>query len=136
MKQIRRAAVLAALVGSVITLASCGDSTESQSNAPGASSGSARTTPAPSGRDGAVTLTGAPQAVTAGLQAPWSVVFLGDTPLVSERDSGRILELADDGAARVVGTIGGVASGGEGGLLGLAVDEEGTPVRLLDRTER
>ena len=124
MKQIRRVAALTACMSASIVLASC-DSTESQPNAAGPSSDPARTTPAPSGRDGAVTLTGAPQAVTAGLQAPWSVVFRNDTPLVSERDTGRILELADDGAARVVGTIGGVASGGEGGLLGMAVDDEG-----------
>lgn len=65
---------------------------------------------------------GTPRTVTAGLAAPWSVVFHGDTPLVSERDSARILELADDGTARPIGTIPGVAGAGEGGLLGLAVD--------------
>jgi len=115
-KLIGRAAVLAACFGAVIVPASCGSTDESDP---------AGTTPAPSGRDGAVTLTGAPQAVTAGLQAPWSVVFRDDTALVSERDSGRILELADDGAAREVGTIEGVASGGEAGLLGMAVDDRG-----------
>jgi glucose/arabinose dehydrogenase len=52
-------------------------------------------------------------------------VFRHGTALVSERDTGRVLELADDGATRVVGTIGGVASGGEAGLLGLAVDDQG-----------
>ncbi len=64
---------------------------------------------------------GEPRDVTTGLQAPWSVVFLGETALISERDTGRILELLDDGSTRVVGTVPGVAASGEGGLLGLAV---------------
>lgn len=60
--------------------------------------------------------------VATGLEAPWSVVFLTDgTPLVSERDTGNVLELAADGTSRVVGTVPDVAHGGEGGLLGLAV---------------
>src|SRR5699024_5974348 len=31
-----------------------------------------------------------PEVIASGLEAPWSVVFVGDTPLVSERDSGRL----------------------------------------------
>jgi hypothetical protein len=69
---------------------SCG-TTESQPNAPSP----ARTTPAPSGRDGAVTLTGTPRAVTTGLQAPWSVVFRDGTALVSERDARAAGKAAD-----------------------------------------
>ncbi|MGA7205614.1 MAG: PQQ-dependent sugar dehydrogenase [Specibacter sp.] len=57
-----------------------------------------------------------------GLAAPWSMVPLADgTSLVSERDSGRVLEVAADGAKRTVGTVPGVVHSGEGGLLGLAV---------------
>jgi glucose/arabinose dehydrogenase len=63
--------------------------------------------------------------VATGLEAPWSVVFRNGTPLVSERDSGRILELSPDGTTRTVGDIPGVAAVGEGGLLGLAVDSQG-----------
>jgi hypothetical protein len=96
---------------------SCG-TTESRPDPPSS-------TPAPSGRADAVTLDGAPRTVTTDLQAPWSVVFRDDTALVSERDSGRILELLDDGSTRVVATIAGVASGGEAGLLGIAVDDRG-----------
>src|SRR5690625_34667 len=44
-----------------------------------------------------------PEAIASGLEAPWSVVFVGDTPLVSERDSGRILEISSDGDAREIG---------------------------------
>ncbi|WP_424467118.1 PQQ-dependent sugar dehydrogenase [Pseudoclavibacter helvolus] len=73
---------------------------------------------------GPVTASGAPRVVTTGLVAPWSVVELetGDF-LVSERDSGQILEVSADGSSanRVVTTIEEVEAGGEGGLLGLAL---------------
>ena len=64
-----------------------------------------------------------PRDVTTGLGAPWSVAFLDGTALISERDTARILELLDDGSTRVVGEVPGVAGIGEGGLLGLAVDD-------------
>lgn len=63
--------------------------------------------------------------IASDLEAPWSVAFLADgTALISERDTARILELRPDGTTRVVGTVGGVIPGGEGGLLGLAVDAD------------
>ncbi|WP_309081437.1 PQQ-dependent sugar dehydrogenase [Zhihengliuella sp.] len=62
--------------------------------------------------------------VASGLDAPWSIAFHGDTPLLSERDTGRILELAEDGAAREIGAIAEAAPRGEGGLLGIAVRED------------
>lgn len=50
------------------------------------------------------------------------MVALGDKSLlVSERDSGQVVEVAPDGAKRTVGTVPGVVHQGEGGLLGLAV---------------
>lgn len=58
--------------------------------------------------------------VATGLEAPWDVTWLGDRALLTERDSGRLLELEDDGATRQVRTFD-VDSAGEGGLLGLAV---------------
>ena len=48
-------------------------------------------------------------------------MFREGTPLVSERNSARILELAPDGFGRPIGTVEGVADRGESGLLGLAV---------------
>ena len=57
------------------------------------------------------------------LEAPWSIAFHGDAALVSERDSARVLEVAEDGETREVGIIDGVTPGGEGGLLGLAVHD-------------
>lgn len=69
-------------------------------------------------------LISAPQDVSTELGAPWSVAFREGVPLVSERDSGRILELAKDGTAREVAVIEASAARGEGGLLGLAVDDQ------------
>ncbi|MEV6973105.1 PQQ-dependent sugar dehydrogenase [Kitasatospora sp. NPDC093806] len=61
--------------------------------------------------------------VTDGLASPWGLAVLPDGDLlVSERDSGRILRVsAKDGAKTVAGVVPGVVSGGEGGLLGLAL---------------
>lgn len=67
--------------------------------------------------------TASPHTVATGLEAPWAVTFHGDIPLVSERDSARILELDTGGNVREVGTISGAAGGGEGGLLGIAVQD-------------
>ena len=67
---------------------------------------------------------GSVDTVATDLAAPWSIAFTADgTPLVSERDTGRILEVAPDGSTREIGTVAGVAAAGEGGLLGLAVDD-------------
>jgi glucose/arabinose dehydrogenase len=71
----------------------------------------------------AVAPTGTPQVVTTGLTAPWSAAFVGDTALISERDSGNILELTG-GTTRLAGTVPDVRAVGESGLLGHAVDEQ------------
>lgn len=60
--------------------------------------------------------------VADGLEVPWSLVFHEGAALVSERDSGRILEVSEqDGAVRELAVLEDVAVRGEGGLLGLAV---------------
>ncbi|WEK60759.1 MAG: PQQ-dependent sugar dehydrogenase [Candidatus Microbacterium colombiense] len=74
------------------------------------------------------------EVIAEGLEAPWAIVFVDGVALVSERDSARVLELdlesgdegdeSDDdggGRSREIGRIEGVSVGGEGGLLGLAV---------------
>ena len=64
--------------------------------------------------------------VASDLAVPWGVAFIptgGGAALVAERDSGRILRISSEGRATVLGTVPGVQHGGEGGLLGLAVDE-------------
>ncbi|MCC3270597.1 PQQ-dependent sugar dehydrogenase [Arthrobacter gengyunqii] len=82
---------------------------------------------APPADDGAEVGTAAAEIIAAGLDAPWSIAFHEGTPLVSERDSARILELDDNGSSREAGIIEGAGAGGgnggEGGLLGIAVKD-------------
>jgi glucose/arabinose dehydrogenase len=60
--------------------------------------------------------------VATGLEVPWSVAFLPDgTPLVTERDKARILELKADGQTVERRKMVDARSTGEGGLLGIAV---------------
>jgi glucose/arabinose dehydrogenase len=67
-----------------------------------------------------------------GLATPWSIVFLpGGDALVSERDKARILRITPGGHKRVVMKVPGVAPGGEGGLLGLAVSPHYRRDRLV-----
>ncbi len=59
-----------------------------------------------------------------GLDVPWGLAFLptGDA-LVGERDTGRIYQVPAKGGDRtLVATVPGVVPGGEGGLLGIALD--------------
>ncbi|GAA1989652.1 PQQ-dependent sugar dehydrogenase [Microbacterium pumilum] len=64
--------------------------------------------------------------LASGLEAPWSVVPLSaGGALISQRDDGAILELTPSGELRSAGTVPGVVSGGESGLHGLAVRQEG-----------
>lgn len=64
--------------------------------------------------------------VATGLELPWEMVVVGDSVLVSERDSGRILEITADRDIREILAVPDVRIGGEGGLLGLALDPSGT----------
>lgn len=58
--------------------------------------------------------------LSSGLEAPWSIAFAGETPLISQRDNAMIRERLSDGSLRDVGHVSGVQHGGEGGLLGIA----------------
>ncbi|PSL39183.1 glucose/arabinose dehydrogenase [Labedella gwakjiensis] len=119
----RRASGGAAVVAASLLLSACAAQPETITS-PALSPSAA---PAPSPTADAlepVAPSGDPVDVTTGLEAPWSVAFVGETAIVSERDSGRILELADDGSTREVTTVEGVVTGGEGGLLGLTVDDD------------
>jgi glucose/arabinose dehydrogenase len=84
------------------------------------SSGSA-SAPSSIGTASPVTLTVA-STVATGIDVPWGLAFLPDkSALVAERDAGKIKRIAD-GQVSDVGTVDGVKSSSEGGLLGLAVD--------------
>ncbi|HEX4815070.1 MAG TPA: PQQ-dependent sugar dehydrogenase [Nonomuraea sp.] len=56
-----------------------------------------------------------------GLQTPWGLTFLPDgSALVSERNTGRILQVRPGQSPTTVTTIAGVSASGESGLLGIA----------------
>lgn len=62
--------------------------------------------------------------VAEGLESPWSIAFYGQTPLVSERDTARIVELDGEGTAREIAVVDDAAPSGEGGVLGIAVHDD------------
>ena len=66
---------------------------------------------------------GAAEEIARGIEVPWGLAFLpGGDALVAERGTGRILRVAAGGGEpREVYVVPGVAAGGEGGLLGIAV---------------
>ena len=64
--------------------------------------------------------TGESTVLATGLDVPWSILRLGESTLLSYRDSGQIMELTPSGDLREVAVVAGVSAGGEGGLLGLA----------------
>lgn len=60
--------------------------------------------------------------IAGGLAAPWGLAFLPNgSALVSERDSGRVLRITPEGQVTQVGTVSGLLTDSEAGLLGLAV---------------
>ncbi|HMM82217.1 MAG TPA: PQQ-dependent sugar dehydrogenase [Terrimesophilobacter sp.] len=122
-----RRPVLSVVAGMLaLAVAGCAAEVPREPSAVPAPSPSARPTQTPFA--GPVMPAGSPTALISGLSAPWSVVRLPTgSALISERDTGKILEYTAAGAVRVVTTVEGVAHGGEGGLLGLAVLDTGTP---------
>lgn len=104
-------------LGATTLLAACANGAESGSIPSPVVSSSGSSSPSQQHRDQATD-------VAIGLAAPWSVAFADSTPLISERDSARVLEATGDGDTREVGTIAGVQAQGEGGLLGIATHEE------------
>ena len=67
-----------------------------------------------------------PNVVATGLTVPWGLAVLPDgTALVGERTTGRLLQVQPQRApARLIRTIGGLDTTGDGGLLGLALSPE------------
>jgi glucose/arabinose dehydrogenase len=60
------------------------------------------------------------------LVSPWGLARLADgSALVSERDTGRIVQVATDGSQAEIAQIPQAAPDGEGGLLGIAIDPSG-----------
>lgn len=117
----RRGGIFAGITATLLALAGCADgrTTDAASPAPAPSSPAVASpppaTPAPAGLIPA----GEPETVVAGLTTPWSVAFVGETALISQRDTGEILEVVE-GETRRVGEVPDLAARGEGGLLGIA----------------
>jgi len=64
-------------------------------------------------------------AVATGLNVPWGIAFLDDSmALVSQRDDATIVRIAGDGEVESLGGIPGLDTGGEAGLLGIALDPD------------
>jgi len=121
------AAFLAGLVGAAL-LAGCANDDGDDGAAPPspipsatspASTPTASPTPSTPGPPPELAVAGE---VTRDLDVPWGLAFLPDgSALVSERDTGLIKRVATDGRVSRVGSVPGVRSQGEGGLLGIAV---------------
>lgn len=68
---------------------------------------------------------GQPETLATDLDVPWGIDFLPDgSALVAQRDSAVVAHVTPEGQVTEAGTIEGVRHGGEGGLLGLAVDPD------------
>jgi glucose/arabinose dehydrogenase len=129
----RRALLGAGALGAV-ALAGCSSAGSGSSGSAATGVAPGTTAPAPSGTASSSSTSPAatagraalsePTDVATGLAVPWSGAVLPDgSVLVSERDTARVKRIpAGGGAVETVGTVEGVDPGGEGGLLGLAVD--------------
>ena len=114
---------LFALLAALIAVAGCAGATHGGSRQDRPS-----TTATPSATDPARS-SGPPKVlgtIASGLSVPWGIAFLPDgSALVTERDTGRVLHLTGSGTAWRSTTVGIVpehsTTGGEGGLLGIAV---------------
>ncbi|WP_449372885.1 PQQ-dependent sugar dehydrogenase [Arthrobacter psychrolactophilus] len=68
------------------------------------------------------------QDLVTNLVAPWSLLPLADDSLLlSQRDTGQIVEVSPSGIKHRVGEVPGVVHQGEGGLLGLAMSPQPDP---------
>ncbi|MEV0094051.1 PQQ-dependent sugar dehydrogenase [Streptomyces sp. NPDC050738] len=129
-RTVQRPAVAAALTAAVLLSAGCsssgstgGDGTASGSppaSSAAASSGGPSSEDSPAPAKGSVKVV---STLTTGLKSPWGLAPLPDGDLlVSSRDEGTITRIdAKNGKKSLVGTVPGVAPGGEGGLLGIAL---------------
>ena len=118
-----------ALAVSALALAACSaqESAAPESSPPAASSAAPLATPSATPSPAAVVPDPLPAAtlgatVADGLRVPWGMALLPDgSALVSERPTGRVLQVRPGSAPVAVGKVPGVVAEGEGGLLGLAV---------------
>lgn len=120
----RRAAAVGGILLLTLAVAACTGGPRPAPPTATNTSAASSPTPSPTAVTGLWTPTGEVTTLASGLDAPWSVVPLTQGALIAQRDDGRVRELTG-GTLRDVGTVRGVEPGGEGGLLGLAVLDEG-----------
>ncbi|MDQ0849715.1 glucose/arabinose dehydrogenase [Arthrobacter sp. B3I9] len=136
-RRVRQSAAAAILL-SACALSAC---------TPGAGSGAAPYVPAASTPAGGSAAGGSPAAtspgpapaaptvaerIEAGLQVPWSTVFLPDgTAIISERGTALLRTVSGSGTAGTLGKVSDVVPAGEGGLLGLALSPNFSADRYL-----
>jgi glucose/arabinose dehydrogenase len=136
-----RGRTCAALLALGVLLAGCADTAgtgivapSSSSAAPTPQPGSTTARPTPTSSSatpvrGTVTGLATPEVLAEGLDVPWGLAFLPDgSALVAERRSGDVARVGANGSTSSAGQVPGVADQGEGGLLGLAVTDDGATV--------
>ncbi|WP_045742058.1 PQQ-dependent sugar dehydrogenase [Actinoplanes rectilineatus] len=124
MTVLARTSRLALTAAGVAALTACSATStpDSSPGTPTAEATSPRATTPASNPDGTPDLN-SPETVATGIDVPWGLAFRSDgSALVAERDTGRVLRVrAGGGEPEEIYEVPGVAEGGEGGLLGLAV---------------
>ncbi|MDI3408471.1 PQQ-dependent sugar dehydrogenase [Streptomyces cavernicola] len=145
MPAVQRPAVAAVLALSALLLTGCSGGGEEAGGGPGRERGTAASGEAsPGGKaspsqrgdasvppdKGAVKVTGT---LTENLKSPWGLAALpGGDLLVSSRDEGTITRVdGKSGEKTELGSVPGVAPGGEGGLLGLAISPDHGTDRMV-----
>lgn len=120
MRPIRRTTTLA--ITTALLLAGCASAPEAEPDLPATPPAPTTSQPAASAENlEPLSPTGDVKVIAENLETPWSIAFYGDTPVVSERDTARILELNGKGEARELTTVDEIPPSAEGGLLGVAV---------------
>ncbi|MCP3816801.1 PQQ-dependent sugar dehydrogenase [Streptomyces sp. A3M-1-3] len=131
----RRSAVTAVMATSVLLFAAgCSSGSNDppgspERRGPASASSAAQSPPSTGGSGGSGALPPAKGSVTVagevatGLASPWGLAPLPDGDLLTtSRDEGTITRIdAESGRKTVIGSVSGVAPGGEGGLMGLAL---------------
>ena len=113
----------AAALGVLLLTGACAADGGGTSAAPEESGSPGRESTGQDARGGGPGEPGEPADLATGLDVPWGVDFLPDgSALVAQRDSTEVAHVAADGTVTGAGRVDGVVPGGEGGLLGLAVD--------------
>lgn len=123
---VRPVLAASALVSSVMLVSGCAAPTEPVPTTPPPTPSPVATTPVADATTWRPS--GDPIDIVTQLEVPWSVVVMPDgTQLVSQRDTGDVLEVDPGAAPRVVGRVDLTAPVGEGGLLGIAVPDTAEP---------